>query len=345
MRENITSENAHYLNVLSEVRTGWISHLEWAADGFTVGIAGAEGVQVYSGKFGGTPTHTIGGHSGHVKGVAFTPYAWDVSRQLMASCGSDTTIKLWDISNLKDSIQEIGTLTSHQDSVDALTFALDPEGRLILAACGADGKIILHDVDTQTIIATLTGHQAEVTSAVFALKNHVIISGSRDKSVRLWDTRGETEGTIIGEHDDWVRDVCASPTGTMVASASKDMTVRLWDPHSGEMYALIQAHADGADCVRFSPDGDLLATGGRDNVVRLWDVNTILRKRKLTTSDAVATLNAHDKPVLTIGFNGTGTLLASGSGDNSVKLWSVNRTTQLGETPPRETQTAILDSE
>lgn len=343
MRENITSENAHHLDVLAQVKTGWISHIEWAADGYTLGIAGAEGVQLYSGRFGGTPSYTTGGHTGHVKGVAFTPAAWDANRQLMASCGSDTVIKLWDTSNLKETIQEIGTLSGHQDSVDALTFALDPEGRLILAACGADGKIILHDVETHTIIATLTGHQAEVTSAVFALKNHVIISGSRDKSVRLWDTRGETEGTIIGEHDDWVRDVCASPTGTMVASASKDMTVRLWDPHSGEMYALIQAHEDGADCVRFSPDGDLLATGGRDNVVRLWDVNTILRKRKLTVNDAVATLEDHQSPVLTIGFNGSGTLLASGSGDNSVKLWSVNRTTQLDEPIQRETQTAILE--
>ncbi len=344
MRELITSDNAQHLQMLTQVKHGWISHVEWAADGITLGIAGADGVRLYVGTFGGAPTHTLGGHEGHVKGMAFSP-ANETIPTMIASCSSDASIKLWDGSTLSEAVTEVATLSGHQDSVDAVAFTLDSQGKLLLASCSADGDITLYDVESRTTKAILKGHTAEVTSATFALGGNVLISGSWDKTVRLWDIGAETEGTIIGEHDDWVREVCTSPTGTTVASASKDQTVRLWDPHSGEMYALIQAHFNGADCVRFSPDGSVIATGGRDNVVRLWDVNTVLRKRKLEPSDAVMTLEGHEKPVLTLDFNRAGTLLATGSGDNTVKLWSIVRAEGDTPEPAKESQTAILDDD
>lgn len=330
MRKTITSDRIHTLAEYAQVQSGWITQVAWSPNGSALAVAGAQGVNLFSGEFGGEPTHVLEGHDGHVKGVAFSPYRQDDGTPTLyiASCASDMVIKLWDGSNLKGAISAKTTLTEQTDSVDYIVFgprfSSHPRARLTLVACCADGTINIYDVETKTRSAVLTGHTAEVTSATFGLDGHILISASRDNTLRLWDVQNETGGALLGKHEDWIRHVQISPSGTLVASASKDTTVRLWDVYSGDLSATIQAHQDGADCVAFSPDGKLLATGGRDNVVRIWDVSQALTQETLTADDALVVINAHEKPVLSVAFNPTGTLLASASGDNRVKLWGVN---------------------
>lgn len=344
MRKHITAANARFIEPLSQVQCGWITQVAWSPDGISLAVAGAESVRLYVGKFGDAPSYTLDHHAGHVKSVAFSPVLQAEGRKyvFMASSSSDTQIKLWDASDLRGDIKEIGEFGPHGDSIDGLAFGVDSHERLLLAATSADGTVTLYDVLEKRKVATLRGHESEVTAVTFALDGHVMFTGSWDKTVRLWDIQGETEGTVIGTHDDWVRDVTTNPTGTMVASAGKDMTVRLWDTHSGDEYAVISAHPGGADCVRFSPDGTLLATGGRDNVVRLWDVSDTINRRRVTLDHALTVLEGHTKPVMTLDFNRPGTLLATGGGDNLVKLWSVQADSRE---QGRGGQTALLQSD
>jgi len=320
MREFISTENVHQLTKIAQVQCGWITQIAWSPDGTTLAVAGANGIRLFVGSFGGTPTHILEGHIGHVKGVTFSPDNRD--RVLLTSWGADMLIKVWDASDLQNAVPEIASLAGHTDSVDDAVFSPDGD-KLMLASASADKTIRVWDMDKFVEKAVLKGHQKEVTSLTYALAGHVLVSGSWDNTLRLWDVESETEGTVFAHHDDWVREVRVNPPGTMVASASKDSTVRLWDAHSGEQYATIYAHANGADCVAFSPDGGLMATGGRDNITRIWDVERILQERRATVEDALMTLSAHDKPVMSVAFNPGGSMLATASGDNTVKLWAI----------------------
>lgn len=313
MREIINSDNVQRLAEISKVTCGWITQVLWSPVGSTLAIACATDVRIYAGVFGGAPSAMLEGHSGHVKGAAFNP-----DGTLLASVSADTLVRLWDVSASQP--QLIRTLHGHTDSVNGVAFS--PDGRM-LATAGSDETVRLWDVESGAEIAVLEGHTAQVSSVEFALQGNLIVSSSWDRTVRLWDVSGETGGTLHGRHDDWVRQVAVNTQGTMYASVSKDSTLRLWDTYEEREYARVLAHPQGVDAVAFHPSERVIVTGGRDSVVRLWDTTRLLREEQADTSAALIELAAHTKPVLSVAFNRTGTLLATSAGDNVVRLWAI----------------------
>ena len=84
----------------------------------------------------------------------------------------------------------------------------------------------------------------------FSPNGRVIVSGSTDRTVRLWDAKsGAMIGTPLKGHEEWVHSVAFSPDGQLLASGSEDRTVRLWDAKSG---ALIDVHLKNPEGLNYS---------------------------------------------------------------------------------------------
>jgi WD40 repeat protein len=140
----------------------------------------------------------------------------------------------------------------------------------------------------------------------------VVVSGSDDEIVRLWDAvTGAPLQTLKG-HSGWVTPVAFSPDGKMVVSGSRDKTVRLWDAVTGAALQTLEGHSGVVWSVAFSPDGKLVASGSVDKTVRLWDA---------VTGAALQTLEGHSDTVWSVAFSPDGKLVASGSEDKTVRLW------------------------
>jgi WD40 repeat protein len=108
----------------------------------------------------------------------------------------------------------------------------------------------------------------------------VVISGSSDETVRVWDlATGTPVGSPFTGHDDWVRSVAAAKLDgrPVVISGSSDRTVRVWDlatgtpvndpftGHSGPVLTVAAAELDGRPVV---------ISGSSDRTVRVWNLAT-----------------------------------------------------------------------
>ena len=99
-----------------------------------------------------------------------------------------------------------------------------------------------------------------------------IVSGSRDKSLRLWDaSSGKQLGPPLQGHTADVNSVAFSPDGRRIVSGSYDNTLRLWDVSSGKpLGPPLQGHTQLVYSVAFSPDGRRIVSGSSDNSLLLW---------------------------------------------------------------------------
>ena len=110
----------------------------------------------------------------------------------------------------------------------------------------------------------------------FSPDGKTVITGSGDKTARLWDAAtGRPRGAPL-THPGSVKAVAFSPDGKTVVTGSRDNTARLWDAATGRPIGPPLTHQGEVRAVAFSPDGKTVVTGSLDQTARLWDVAAAL---------------------------------------------------------------------
>jgi len=209
---------------------------------------------------------------------------------VLVSASRDKTLIKWDVSatarNFNHLIagRPVKSLVGHSDFVQDVQVSSD--GAFALSASW-DNTLALWDLNTGTRRSVFRGHTNDVTSVAFSPCNRQIVSGSRDRTIMVWNTIADPKGAFDerceSPHKDWVSCVRFSPPGSgnnsIVVSGGQDGKVKVWSTGQdwGHQHTF-DAHPGYVSSVCISPDGSLCASGGKDGVASLWDLTD---KKKL----------------------------------------------------------------
>ena len=152
----------------------------------------------------------------------------------------------------------------------------------------------LWDLNTGNTTRRFIGHSKDVLSVAFSVDNRQIVSGSRDKSIKLWNTLGECKYTIQEQdgHQEWVSCVRFSPvpSNPIIVSGGWDKMVKVWSLTNCKLRKNLVGHTGYVNSVTVSPDGSLCASGGKDGVAMLWDLGEGKRLYSLDAGDIIHSL-------------------------------------------------------
>ncbi|PGH13004.1 hypothetical protein AJ80_06488 [Polytolypa hystricis UAMH7299] len=253
----------------------------------------------------------------HKQGVSVVQFSPDGS--MLASCGADATIKVWDVSTGR----LIHSFEGHLAGISTISWSPDSS---IIASGSDDKSIRLWHVSTgKPHPHPFLGHHNYIYSVAFSPKGNILVSGSYDEAVFLWDVRSGRIIRTLPAHSDPVAGVDFVRDGTLIVSCAHDGLIRVWDTATGQcLRTLVHEDNPPVSAVKFSPNGKYVLAWSLDNCVRLWDY---------VEGKCIKTYQGHtnSKYSLCGGFGtygGTGGLApiafaVSGSEDGSVVCWDV----------------------
>lgn len=164
----------------------------------------------------------------------------------------------------------------------------------------------------------LHGHGHFVTDVVMSSDGQFALSGSWDKTLRLWDLNtGQTTRRFVSHTKD-VLSVAFSADNRQIVSASRDKSIKLWNTLAQCKYTISEdCHNDWVSCVRFSPStqNPIIVSAGWDKTVKVWN----LANCKLKTNHY-----GHSGYLNGVTVSPDGSLCASGGKDGNAMLWDLN---------------------
>ncbi|XP_059187590.1 autophagy-related protein 16-1 isoform X2 [Centropristis striata] len=251
-----------------------------------------------------TALHVFEAHDGEVNAVRFSP-----GSRLLATGGMDRRVKLWEV--VSGRCEPKGALTGSNAGITSIEF--DSAGSYLLAASN-DFASRIWTVDDYRLRHTLTGHSGKVLSARFLLDNARIVSGSYDRTLKLWDLRSKVCMKTVFAGSSCNDIVC---TEQCVMSGHFDKKVRFWDIRAESIVKELEL-LGRVTSLDLNHDRTELLTCSRDDLLKVIDLRTNAVRQ---TFSAQGFKCGADWTRVT--FSPDGSYVAGGSADGALYIWNV----------------------
>ena len=302
----------------ADSRSNDVVSLSFSADGRTLASGGEDGTARLWDIDSGEQIAILSGHIGRVTRVRFGRD----DKTLASFSREDGIVHKWDIATGFPKFTISGYARFSVVS-EGRYVMFSPDGKTLASIGSTDRAIHLWDVATGRQKASLNGCLGvgqNILSASFSPDGATLASAGSDRMVRIWDVASGRETAVLG-HGYGHSDVSFSPDGKTLASGNV-AELRLWNVGSWTERAVIAIDGWDDNSVNFSPDSRTLATID-GNEVHLWNVNT---------GTQMGALKGHTARVMCVSFSPDrdSRILASGGGDETVRLWNVDTMKETG---------------
>ncbi|KAL8696768.1 MAG: hypothetical protein Q9224_002631 [Gallowayella concinna] len=229
----------------------------------------------------------------HSSGVTACDFAQ--KGDVLFTASLDGSVRAWDLIRYRNF-----RTFSAPTRLSFSSLAIDPSGDVVCAGSLDSFDIHIWSVQTGQLLDQLTGHEGPVSSLAFAPSGALLISGSWDHTVRIWNIFDRTQSNEALQLQADITDVAVRPDSKQIAVSTLDGQLTFWSVSEGIQSASLDGRRDASggrkvidrrtaanasgtksfNCISYSLDGSCILTGGNSKYICLYDVlsGSLLKK-------------------------------------------------------------------
>lgn len=234
----------------------------------------------------------------------------------------DQTVQKWDLTE-KRMIETIAT-----GSGRPLSISVSPNNQK-LAVGDSEGYLHIWSMGQNKKALTMETDAGAISSIAFNPDlGSIAVAGDEEDIYILSLITGKVTAELEG-HEEPIHSLAFTPNGKHLVSASSDLSIRWWDVNTQKEKKALTESTDKLLCMALSDDGSLVALSIVDVLIdlrrnRRTDERHI-RIRNTVTGEEIRSLDGHEKDITTLDFHPDKRFLASGSIDDTVRIWDIQK--------------------
>ncbi|XP_077234966.1 transducin family protein / WD-40 repeat family protein [Tasmannia lanceolata] len=218
-------------------------------------------------------------------------------------------------------------LVGYNEEIVDLKF-LGEEEQFLAVATNLE-QVRVYDLASMSCSYVLAGHTDIVLcldTCVSSSGRTLIVTGSKDNSVRLWEDKSSTCVGVGTGHMGAVGAVAFSKKQkNFFVSGSCDRTLKVWsfDDLSDNVNqainlkakAIVAAHDKDINSLAVSPNDNLVCSGSQDRTACVWRLPNLV---------SVVVLRGHKRGIWSVEFSPVDQCVITSSGDKTIKIWAIS---------------------
>ncbi len=251
----------------------WVNDIDFSADGELLACTNNQKINIYETQNWQLVSVLENIHTNTVLSIKFLP-----NKQQLVSCGLDSLIILWNLSNtdssvILDRINEIATF---------LTVSNNNEW---LAVGTANGKVFLYNLLQPQNKHILNFHSKTITGIAFSPDNQFLACSSGDKKISIWECNSWSFIRSLEYHRNWVRSITFLPSSKALVSAGDDSKVFFYENYKEKNCKAFKDNSillgQWIISIDYQSNGDMIIAGtSRGNIYLLNPLNNYILKTK-----------------------------------------------------------------
>ena len=146
----------------------------------------------------------------------------------------------------------------------------------------------------------IQGHTQTISCIAITRNDEYIVTGSHDKTVRLWSILQGSQIAVLEGHSDVITCVAVTNDSKYALSGSSDKTIRVWNLNNKGLDAILDSDSRGITCIAVSSDDTHVGAGSDDNTIILWKLKD--KQKSIIKCEATPSFIAFDNYLTNICF-------------------------------------------